>query len=87
MAVTTSQKTYDLEMGSGASADNARATVTTLLSGKPADASDIKVRCRNSILFWTLIVFQDLEQARNEIRNLRRIAKEFQNQLRGSLMF
>jgi hypothetical protein len=28
-------------------------------------------------------LFQDLEQAKAEIRNLRRIAKEFQAQLRG----
>ena len=49
-------------MGSGASADNARATVSTMLSNKPDDASDIT----------------DLEQAKNEIRNLRKIAKEFQ---------
>jgi hypothetical protein len=30
-------------MGSGASAENARTTVAHLLTGKPADASDIKV--------------------------------------------
>jgi hypothetical protein len=30
-------------MGSGASAETARTTVTSMLSGKPADASDIKV--------------------------------------------
>ena len=30
-------------MGSGASAENARSTVASLLTGKPADASDIKV--------------------------------------------
>jgi hypothetical protein len=30
-------------MGSGASAENARTTVANLLTGKPADASDIKV--------------------------------------------
>jgi len=40
-----------------------------MLSGKPADASDIN----------------DLEQARAEIRNLRRIARDFQNQLREEL--
>ena len=34
-------------MGAGASADNARATVNTLLSGKPEDASDIKVSLLN----------------------------------------
>ena len=53
-------------MGSGASADNARATVSTMLSNKPDDASDIS----------------DLEQAKNEIRNLRKMAKEFQTNLR-----
>ena len=31
-------------MGAGASAESARTTVTTMLSGKPADASDITVR-------------------------------------------
>eukprot|EP01040_Poterioochromonas_malhamensis_P000965 gene964-1024_t len=56
-------------MGSGASAENARTTVAHLLTGKPADASDIK----------------DLEQARAEIRNLRRIARDFQNQLREEM--
>ena len=30
-------------MGAGASAETARTTVTTMLSGKPADASDITV--------------------------------------------
>ncbi len=54
-------------MGSGASADQARATVNTLLSGKPADASDIT----------------NLDQARAEIRNLRKLALDFQNKLRG----
>jgi hypothetical protein len=54
-------------MGAGASAESARTTVAHMLTGKPADASDIK----------------DLEQARAEIRNLRRIARDFQNQLRG----
>lgn len=56
-------------MGGGASAENARATVSHMLTGKPADASDIT----------------DLDQARAEIRNLRRIAREFQNQLREEL--
>lgn len=56
-------------MGAGASADNARSTVAHMLSGKPQDASDIK----------------DLEQAKAEIRNLRRIAREFQDQLRREL--
>lgn len=40
-----------------------------MLTGKPADASDIT----------------DLEQARAEIRNLRRIARDFQSQLREEL--
>lgn len=56
-------------MGSGASAETARTTVSHMLSGKPADASDIT----------------DLEQARAEIRNLRRMARDFQNQLRDEL--
>jgi len=56
-------------MGSGASAENARATVSSLMAGKPEDASDIK----------------DLEQARSEIKHLRKIAKDFQNQLREEI--
>lgn len=53
-------------MGAGASAETARSTANNLLSDKPADASDIT----------------DLDQARAEIRNLRRIAREFQNLLK-----
>ena len=56
-------------MGHGASADQARATVNTLLSGKPADASDIK----------------DIEQAKTEIRALRKLALDFQGKLREEL--
>eukprot|EP01038_Epipyxis_sp_PR26KG_P004633 gene4633-6512_t len=56
-------------MGGAASTENARATVTNMLANKPVDASDIK----------------DLEQARAEIRNLRRIARDFQNQLRDEM--
>mmetsp|Transcript_26630 Transcript_26630/g.44501 ORF Transcript_26630/g.44501 Transcript_26630/m.44501 type:complete len:693 (-) Transcript_26630:350-2428(-) len=56
-------------MGSGASAETARTTVTSMLADKPADASDIK----------------DLETARAEIRNLRRIAREFQQNLKDEL--
>lgn len=54
-------------MGSAASTETCRQTVAGILSGKPEDASDIK----------------DLEHAKAEIRHLRKIAKEFQNQLRG----
>ncbi len=54
-------------MGGGASAEAARTTVSTMLTNKPLDGSDIV----------------DLEQARAEIRNLRRMARDFQNQLRG----
>jgi hypothetical protein len=54
-------------MGGGASAEVARTTVSTMLTNKPMDASDIK----------------DLDQARAEIRNLRRMARDFQTQLRG----
>jgi len=56
-------------MGSGASAENARATVSTALAGKPADASDVK----------------DLEAAKAEIRQLRKMALDFQNQLRDEM--
>ncbi len=57
-------------MGAAASSqhqETARATVANILSGKPDDASDIK----------------DLESAKIEIKMLRKIAREFQNQLRG----
>jgi hypothetical protein len=54
-------------MGSAASTESCRQTVAGILSGKPDDASDIK----------------DLESAKAEIRHLRKIAREFQNQLRG----
>lgn len=58
-------------MGTGASVsvENARSTVTNIISGKPADASDIK----------------DLEQAKAEIVKLRRIALDFQEQLRSDV--
>jgi CRP-like cAMP-binding protein len=56
-------------MGSGASAENCRTTVASLLSNKPADASDIT----------------DLETAKAEIRHLRRVARDFQNQLRSEI--
>ena len=80
-------------MGAGASAENARTTVAHLLVGKPADASDIKVsimifigvRFCNSTALTSYLQMQDLEQARAEIRNLRKIATEFQNQLREEM--
>lgn len=76
-------------MGAGASAENARTTVAHMLTGKPADASDIKVSYFwDSFAIWSYKIklkTQDLEQARAEIRNLRRIARDFQNQLRGEL--
>lgn len=56
-------------MGSGASAEAARSTVSSMLTNKPLDASDI----------------QDLAQAQAEIRNLRRMARDFQNQLRDEM--
>ena len=80
-------------MGAGASAEQARTTVSYMLANKPADASDITVRysiydCDKYTFHHVLIVWyepinQDLETARSEIRNLRRIARDFQNQLRG----
>jgi len=57
------------KMGSAASTETCRQTVAGILQGKPEDASDIK----------------DLESAKAEIRYLRKIAKEFQNQLRDEL--
>jgi hypothetical protein len=54
-------------MGAGASAENARMTVSGFLMNKPEDASDIT----------------DLDKARAEIVQLRKMAKLFQDQLRG----
>lgn len=51
-------------MGSGVSAETR--TTVTMLSGKPADASDI----------------HDLETAKAEIRYLRKIARDFQNMIK-----
>lgn len=45
-------------MGSGASAEHARTTVTTMLTGKPADASDIKVILCHICLSLFLMVFK-----------------------------
>jgi len=59
-------------MGTGASVETnaaVRSTMTSILTGKPADASDI----------------DDLEKARAEIRHLRAIAKEFETRLRDEL--
>lgn len=55
-------------MGAGASSDKARSTMSTMLSDKPADASDIT----------------DLEHAKREIIGLRKIARDFQQQLKGT---
>lgn len=52
-------------MGAGASAENARMTVSNVLMNKPEDASDIT----------------DLEKAKAEIMQLRRMAKRFYEQL------
>lgn len=38
-------------MGTGASVENARTTVSTLLANKPADASDINVKYNSIKLF------------------------------------
>lgn len=45
-------------MGSGASAENARTTVAHLLTGKPADASDIKVETDSCPLSFPLSCFR-----------------------------
>ena len=52
-------------MGAGASAENARMTVSNVLMNKPEDASDIT----------------DLEKAKSEIMQLRRMAKRFYEQI------
>ena len=54
-------------MGAGASADNARSTVASILMNKPDDASDIT----------------DLEKAKREIVELRKIANVYKVQLEG----
>ncbi len=45
-------------MGAGASAETARTTVTSMLSGKPADASDINV---SPIVFDTRCIFRNFD--------------------------
>ena len=54
-------------MGAGASADNARHTVSSMLMNKPEDASDIS----------------DLDKAKAEIISLRKMAKLYQEHLSG----
>ena len=54
-------------MGAGASADNARMTVSNVLLNKPEDASDIT----------------DIEKAKAEIVQLRKMAKIYQEALKG----
>lgn len=54
-------------MGAGASADAARNTVSMMLMNKPEDASDIS----------------DLEKAKAEIVNLRKMAKQLFESLKG----
>mmetsp|Transcript_4826 Transcript_4826/g.4899 ORF Transcript_4826/g.4899 Transcript_4826/m.4899 type:complete len:692 (+) Transcript_4826:65-2140(+) len=57
-------------MGASSSVAAARTTVAGLIHNKPEDASDIT----------------DLEQARAEIRHLRKVARDFQNQLKEELL-
>ena len=57
-----------LTMGGGASVDNARATVASMLMNKPADASDIV----------------DIAAAKAEIVQLREMAKKFQDHIMGT---
>ena len=56
-------------MGAGASADSARSTVSVMLMNKPEDASDIV----------------DIETAKAEIIQLRKLAKKFQDQLKTDI--
>lgn len=56
-------------MGAASSVESARSTVAYMLTNKPADASDIR----------------DLDTAKAEIINLRKIARDFQNQLREEM--
>lgn len=58
-------------MGAGASADNARSQVATMLMNKPEDASDIT----------------DLDKAKGEIVELRKMAKLYRAQLEGKYIF
>jgi hypothetical protein len=53
-------------MGAGASADNARSTVSAMLMNKPEDASDVT----------------DLAAAKNEIIQLRKMAKLYREHLK-----
>ena len=53
-------------MGGGASIEEHRGTVTSLITGKPSDASDVT----------------NLEQARAEIRQLRAMALQVQDRLK-----
>jgi len=55
-------------MGAGASAENARHTVSAMLMDKPEDASDIS----------------DLDKAKKEIIQLRKMAKLYQEHLSGT---
>lgn len=50
-------------MGSGASAENARATVSSMLANKPEDASDIKVH----LLFPLFFVTFHLNMIKNDV--------------------
>jgi len=54
-------------MGAGASADSARNTVSAMLMNKPEDASDVI----------------DLAAAKSEIVQLRKMAKLYQDHLKG----
>ena len=56
-------------MGSAASVESARGTMSNLLTNKPLDASDIT----------------DLEKAKAEIRQLRALAKDFETRFRDEL--
>jgi len=56
-----------VKMGAGASADNARMTVSSMLMNKPEDASDV----------------HDLAAAKSEIIQLRKMAKLYQDHLKG----
>ena len=54
-------------MGAGASAESARSTVSVMMLNKPEDASDIV----------------DIETAKAEIIQLRKLAKKFQDVLKS----
>ena len=63
--IRTVSLSFTINVGAGASAENARSTVSSMLMNKPEDASDIT----------------DLEKAKAEIIQLRKMAKLYHDHL------